>query len=138
MATKNFANSLKRSRTEFGHTRANNLAIEAYEAKTDVLRELNSEIRNIKNQLTAVEDDTYDDPLMIALKKGTTVDVRKQVVDARFSLLLKLRELIIKKKLFTADNYFDLPEDFDTETISPSTDGPAGGDEIDDVIAATS
>jgi len=138
MATKNFSNSLKRSRTEFGHTRANNLAIEASEAKTDVLRELTSEIRTIKNQLTALEDDTYDDPLMVALKKGTTVDVRKQVVDARFALLLRLRELIIKKKLFTADTYFDLPADFDTENLSESTDAPTIGDDIDEVIAATS
>ena len=137
MATKNFANSLKRSRTEFGHARANNLAIEAYEAKTDVLRELNSEIRNIKNQLTAVEDDTYDDPLMIALKKGQTINIRKDVVDTRFNLLLKLRELIIKKKLYTADGYFELPDDFDKETIDPEAAAPNGGEEIDDVIAAT-
>jgi len=133
MATKNFNSSLKRTRKEFGHARSNNLAIDASEAKNDVIRELNREIREIKNQLTAVEDNTYTDPLMIAMKKGVAIDVRAEVVDARNELLLKLRNVLIKKTVFTKDKYFDLPEDFDSEIVDENDSDDGSGD-IEDLV----
>lgn len=133
MSTKNFNESLKRTRKEFGHARSNNLSIDAYEAKQDVIREINREIREVKNKLTAVEDATYNDPLLIAMKKGEPIDVRKDVVDKRNELLLELRNLIIKKTLFSKDKYFDLPEDFDSE-IGDDIDPDDSVGDIEDMV----
>lgn len=139
MPTQNFATSLKRSRKEFGHARANNLAIEASEAKSDILREIARDIRNVKNKLTAIEDETYDDPLIIALKKGTSIDIRNDVVQPRHELLLQLRNLVIKRKLFEKDSYFNLPDDFGEESDKPDNVDDLANTEgdIDDVIATS-
>lgn len=70
---------------------------------------------------------------MIAMKKGVAIDVRKEVVDARNALLMELRNVVIKKTIYTKDTYFDLPDDFDKE-IGDSPDDGGSVNDLEDMV----
>ena len=106
-----FLNSLNRSRAEFSHNRAKNLALEAKECREDMLREINKKIRDKETILTTIEDDAHQDDLLVALKKaGGGVDVRRDIVEKRYATLLELRNLYIKRNIMNKDSYFTVAE----------------------------
>lgn len=104
----NFLGSLNRGRREFSEARAKNLAIEAKESKDDLLREINKKIRDLEAKLRSIEDDVHQDDLIVALKKGASINVRKDVVEARYTILFELRNLYVQKRIMERDTYFDL------------------------------
>jgi len=107
----NFIHSLNRNRREFSEARANMLAIDASESRHDILREVNKEIRLLENKLVAIENDAYEDDIIVAFKKGRSIDVRKDLVEARYDTLLDLRDLYIRREVIVKDVYFDMPEE---------------------------
>lgn len=105
-----FNNSLNRSRAEFSAGRAKNLSLEAKECREDMLREINKKIRDRETILTSIEDDAHQDDLLVALKKGGSIDVRRDIVEKRYATLLELRGLYIKRSIMNKDTYFDVDE----------------------------
>ena len=126
-----FNNSLNRSRAEFSASRAKNLSLEAKECREDMLRDINKKIRDKETILTSIEDDAHQDDLLVALKKGGAIDVRRDIVEKRYSTLLELRNLYIKRNIMAKDTYFDV----DAETMSV-TEGRYEGLVADDEAAA--
>ena len=124
-----FQGSLNRSRGEFSAQRAKNLALEANEVREDMLRELNKEIRDKELILNAIEDDAHQDDLIVALKKGTNIDVRRDVVEKRYKTLLELRNLYIKRRIIKNDGYFTISDDVRVEVAEGRYESLVADDE---------
>lgn len=112
-----FNNSLNRSRAEFSASRAKNLSLEAKECREDMLREINKKIRDKETILTSIEDDAHQDDLLVALKKGGSIDVRRDIVEKRYATLLELRNLYIKRNIMVKDSYFDVDDEVMNVTV---------------------
>lgn len=111
---KTFLNSLGRNRKEFSEARAVMLATDASEARHDIVREVNKEIRGLEMKLMSIENNAYEDDVIIAFKKGRDINVRKDLVEARYDTLLDLRTLYIKRRIIERDTYFKVPEEMIT------------------------
>lgn len=135
----NFFNGLKRSRQEFSDARAKQFSIQAMEDTKDIVREYDRDIRRIKAELMVIENKAYEDPLWIALKRGTDIDIRNDVVEVRYAKLFELRDLLIMKSIVVNDGYFSLPEDevVDTDTSYETLLGVKGADDDATMISET-
>lgn len=107
----NFMQSLNRNRREFSEARAIQLASDASEAKYDLMRDINKKIRDIENHLIAIENDAYEDDIIVAFKKGRTISVAEDVVKPRYQALIDLRDLYDERNIMQRDSYFDVPEE---------------------------
>lgn len=103
--------SLNRNRREFSEARAIQLASDASEAKYDLMRDINKKIRDIENHLIAIENDAYEDDIIVAFKKGRTISVAEDVVKPRYQALIDLRDLYDERNIMQRDSYFDVPEE---------------------------
>lgn len=107
----NFMQSLNRNRKEFSEARAIQLASDASEAKYDLTRDINKKIRDIENHLTAIENDAYEDDIIVAFKKGRAINVADDVVKPRYQALMDLKDLYDERSIMQRDIYFNVPEE---------------------------
>ena len=103
--------SLNRNRKEFSEARAIQLASDASESKYDLLRDVNKKIRLIENKLIAIENDAYEDDIIVAFKKGRDIDVAEDIVKPRYNALMDLKDLYDERRIMQNDTYFDVPDE---------------------------